>query len=196
MTTPQRPMRADAIRNRAKILDAARTEITTHGPEVGMEIIAATAGVAVGTLYRHFPTKVDLVAAVLAEYAEHVAVEAQTALDRAHAGEPPLTVVVEFLREVIRVSAMNAAAKSAAPVLGAAASIDETRAAAALSELIRLGIEARQIREDLTVADVYTLISAAPLDQPDPVRTRWADLFLPCLTVDASRIQLDEIARR
>lgn len=196
MTTPQRPMRADAIRNRAKILDAARTEITTHGPEVGMEIIATTAGVAVGTLYRHFPTKVDLVAAVLAEYAEYIAVEAEAALGRAHAGSPPLTVVVEFLREVIRVSAMNVAAKSAAPALGAATNIDETRAAAALSELIRLGIEARQIREDLTVADVYTLISAAPLDQPEPIRARWADLFLPCLTVDAARIELDEIARR
>ncbi len=189
MTTPQRPMRADAIRNHAKILDAARTEIATHGPEVGMEIIATSAGVAVGTLYRHFPTKVDLVAAVLAEYAE-------AALGRAQAGASPLTVVVDFLREVIRVSAMNSGAKSAAPAIGVTANIDETRAAAALSEMIRLGIDAGQIREDLRVEDVYTLISAAPLDQPEPVRARWADLFLPCLTADAARIELEEIARR
>ncbi|WP_334122124.1 TetR/AcrR family transcriptional regulator [Glutamicibacter sp.] len=196
MTTPQRPMRADAIRNHAKILDAARTEIATHGPEVGMEIIATSAGVAVGTLYRHFPTKVDLVAAVLAEYAEYVALEAEAALERAQAGASPLTVVVDFLREVIRVSAMNSGAKSAAPAIGVTANIDETRAAAALSEMIRLGIDAGQIREDLRVEDVYTLISAAPLDQPEPVRARWADLFLPCLTADAARIELEEIARR
>lgn len=189
-------MRADAVRNRAKILDAARTEITAHGPEVGMEDIAVTAGVAVGTLYRHFPTKVDLVAAVLAQYAEHIAIDAEAALARARAGAQPLTVVVDFLHEVIRVSAVNAAAKAAAPSLGAAANIDETRAAAALSKLIDLGIEAGQIRGDLTVADVYTLISAAPLDQPEHIRTRWADLFLPCLTADAARIDLDAVARR
>lgn len=196
MTIQNRPMRADAIRNRAKILDAARREITARGPEAGMDDIAATAGVAVGTLYRHFPTKTDLVAAVLAEYTEQITLEAEAALERARAGSPPLTVIMEFLREVIRVSAMNAAAKSAAPALGAAANVDETRAATALSGLIDMGIAAGQIREDLSVADIYTLISAAPLEQPEPVRERWANLFLPCLTADAGALDLDEIARR
>ncbi|UXM92188.1 TetR/AcrR family transcriptional regulator [Paenarthrobacter sp. JL.01a] len=186
--TNQRPMRADAIRNRAKILEAARTEIAEHGPDVGMEVIAGTAGVAVGTLYRHFPTKTDLVGAVLAEYVERITVEAESARDHAREGRgSPLTVLVSFLREVIRISALNAAAKSAAPALGAAADIDETRAAAALSELIDMGIAAGQVRRDLSVTDIYMLISAAPLDQPEPVRERWAALVLPCLTVDAAR---------
>ncbi|MFC9351769.1 MULTISPECIES: TetR/AcrR family transcriptional regulator [Terrabacteria group] len=48
-----------------------------------MEVIASTAGVAVGTLYRHFPTKTDLVGAVLAGYVEQITVEAESALDRA-----------------------------------------------------------------------------------------------------------------
>jgi AcrR family transcriptional regulator len=186
--TNQRPMRADAIRNRAKILEAARTEIAEHGPDVGMEVIAGTAGVAVGTLYRHFPTKTDLVGAVLAEYVEQITVEAESARDHAReGGGSPLAVLVSFLREVIRISALNAAAKSAAPALGAAADIDETRAAAALSELIDMGIAAGQVRRDLSVTDIYMLISAAPLDQPEPVRERWAALVLPCLTVEAAR---------
>ncbi|MFF2245951.1 TetR/AcrR family transcriptional regulator [Arthrobacter sp. NPDC058130] len=196
MTTQQRPVRADAIRNRAKILDAARAEIAARGPDVGMEVIAAAAGVAVGTLYRHFPTKTDLVGAVLAEYIEQITTEAEAALERVRGGASPLTVIVVFLHEVIRISAINKAAKSAAPALGAAANVDETRAAAALSELIDLGVAAGQIRPDLTVADIYVLISAAPLDQPEPVRERWAGLVLPCLTADAAHINLDEVARR
>lgn len=66
---------------------------------------------------------------------------------------------------------MNEAAKSTAPALGAATVGDETRAAAALSELIARGIDAVTVRRDLTVADIYTLVLAARLDQPDAVRS-------------------------
>ena len=48
-----RPMRADAVRNRRKILDAAQAQISEHGPDVGMDEIAKAAGVAVGTLLEH-----------------------------------------------------------------------------------------------------------------------------------------------
>ena len=196
MTTPGRPTRADAVRNRAKILDAARDEISARGPEVGMDYIAKSAGVAVGTLYRHFPTKVDLVAAVIAQYLEQMAAAAEAARYRAATGGSPLAALIDFLREVIRVSAMNAAVKSAAPALGAATTGDETQGAAALAELIDAGIEAGQVRGDLTVSDIFTLILAAPLDQPAPVRDRWAELMLPCLTADAAAIDIDEIGRR
>ena len=184
-------MRADAVRNRAKILDAARSQIAEHGPEAGMDEIASAAGVAVGTLYRHFPTKTDLVAAVIVEYTRQMTEAAEAALARARNGGRPLGELVGFLREVIQVSAMNEAVKSAAPALGTASVGDDTRAAAALSELITLGIHAGTVRSDLTVADVYTLVLAAPLDQPEAIRERWGQLVLLCLTAAAATIDLD-----
>ena len=59
-----RPLRADAARNRAKILDAATAAFDEHGTDASLEDIARTAGVGVGTLYRHFPTRLDLIEAV------------------------------------------------------------------------------------------------------------------------------------
>ena len=64
-------MRADARRNRERILVAARSTFGTHGLDAQVDDVAARAGVGVGTLYRHFPTKDALVDAVaLAGYRE------------------------------------------------------------------------------------------------------------------------------
>jgi AcrR family transcriptional regulator len=56
-----RPMRADAARNRQQIVDAARAVISELGTDVNMEVLAARAGVGIGTMYRHFPSKQALV---------------------------------------------------------------------------------------------------------------------------------------
>jgi AcrR family transcriptional regulator len=56
-----RPMRGDAARNRARVLDAARAAFSEDGADVQMEQIARRAGVGVGTLYRNFPTKQALI---------------------------------------------------------------------------------------------------------------------------------------
>lgn len=58
-------MRADAQRNRAKILDAAEAVFAELGPAGSTEEVARRAGVAVGTVFRHFPTKDDLLAAIM-----------------------------------------------------------------------------------------------------------------------------------
>lgn len=191
MPSDARPMRADAIRNRTKILEAARSQIRLHGPDVGMEAIAGVAGVAVGTLYRHFPTKVDLVAAVLSEYTEQMIAGAHRALARAHSGElTPLDALTGFLSEVIRVTAQNAAAKAAAPALGASITIDESEAAKALQDLIGLGITAGEVRSDLTVADVYLLVTCAPSGGHPRDIERWTALVLPGITASAAAIRL------
>lgn len=62
-----RPLRADARRNRARLVEAARQVLTTRGSEASIEEIARAADVGVGTLYRHFPRRIDLVEAVYCE---------------------------------------------------------------------------------------------------------------------------------
>lgn len=59
-----KPLRADAARNRDRLIDAATRMFTDHGVEVSLEDIARAAGVGIGTLYRHFPSRCDLVLAV------------------------------------------------------------------------------------------------------------------------------------
>ncbi|MET8089615.1 helix-turn-helix domain-containing protein [Micromonospora sp. NPDC005220] len=58
-------MRADAQRNRARILDAAEAVFAEFGPRASTEEVARRAGVAIGTVFRHFPTKDDLLAAIM-----------------------------------------------------------------------------------------------------------------------------------
>ena len=67
-----RPLRADAARNRARVLDAARTAFAEAGLDVGVEEIARRAGVGKGTLYRRFPTKEALVRAIFEDILEEI----------------------------------------------------------------------------------------------------------------------------
>ncbi|HKV22663.1 MAG TPA: helix-turn-helix domain-containing protein, partial [Mycobacterium sp.] len=65
MTEPDRPLRADAARNRARVLEVAYETFAAEGLSVPIDEIARRAGVGAGTVYRHFPTKDDLYRAVV-----------------------------------------------------------------------------------------------------------------------------------
>ena len=91
--TARKP-RADAERNRLKLLDAARAAFTAEGTGASLEDIARSAGVGIGTLYRHFPTRDVLVAEVYRSEAEKLA-EASRQL--AEGGGPPLEALRTWL---------------------------------------------------------------------------------------------------
>lgn len=78
---PPTRQRADARRNRTKLLDAARTHFASHGLDAQIDEIARLAGVGVGTVYRHFPTKEDLLQALTDERFEGLAAAAREALE-------------------------------------------------------------------------------------------------------------------
>lgn len=71
------PLRADARRNRAAILTAAATAFAQHGPAATTQQVADRAGVAVGTVFRHFPTKEALLAAIMKESLRRLTDQAQ-----------------------------------------------------------------------------------------------------------------------
>ena len=82
MSTPlAKPLRADARRNREKVLAAAREAFAAKGLEVGMEDVARGAGVGVGTIYRHFPTKEALLDALWADKVDRIIALTREALD-------------------------------------------------------------------------------------------------------------------
>src|SRR3954462_1888894 len=82
-----RPMRSDARRNRERVLVAAEDVFSEMGLRASIEEVARRAGVGVGTVCRHFPTKQALVEAVLEAMYESLAHDAQEALDRSDPGE-------------------------------------------------------------------------------------------------------------
>lgn len=182
------PRRADAARNRARILEAAREQVRVHGPEVGMDTIAAAAGVAVGTLYRHFPAKGDLISAVVREFLEAVAADVESAANRVDEGASPAGELVALLGRAIERGASNHASKLAAQQLGVSTAhpAAERRTTESLTRLIQAGRLASQFRLDLVVADVYLLVANAPVDMPARDRTRWLELVVPGLLVPPS----------
>ena len=180
MDSKTRPLRADAVRNRAKVLDAARTLITLHGPDVGMDEIAASAGVAVGTLYSHFPTKVHLVAAVVSEFLGRVANRSEDAAEAMRNGSPAFVELSALLRDIVIETATNRAAKAAAGALNADGgdSRDMQRAGVALQAIIDQARADRTVIDDLSLDDFYLLVSNIPAGQPTETLDRWIHLLL------------------
>jgi AcrR family transcriptional regulator len=77
-TETDAPMRADAKRNRARLIEAARSTAREHGADTSLEEIARRAGLGIGTLYRHFPTRLDLLEAVYREDVDALQASADT----------------------------------------------------------------------------------------------------------------------
>lgn len=106
-TGQSRSPRSDAVRNRQAILDAAQGLTATAGTDVNVQDVARAAGVAVGTLYRHWPTKEDLLASVLLRRLDHVAADAEVAPSLEHfiaavtelcVVDPPLLQLLDVTR--------------------------------------------------------------------------------------------------
>jgi AcrR family transcriptional regulator len=92
--TEPRPLRADARRTYERLVDAARDAFTEHGTDAKLDDIARRAGVGAGTLYRHFPDRETLLAAVYRSDIEELATAAYELLDRL----PPGAALDEWMR--------------------------------------------------------------------------------------------------
>jgi AcrR family transcriptional regulator len=179
-------VRVDAQRNRDRILEAARALVAETGVDATMEDIARHAGVAVGTLYRHFPAKEDLVAAVVEDSLAQMASLTEGALAAVHAGAPPGPAIGELFREIAERHATDQAFKSAAgrldvnaEIAAASAGSPIARSVAAIGELLERAQIAEQIRGDLTLADLGVLLAAVPGAGVAPEqRARFVDIVI------------------
>ena len=92
MAQPARPLRADAARNRARVLEVAYETFAAEGLSVPIDEIARRAGVGAGTVYRHFPTKEDLFQAVVESRMQHIIDAGRALLDEPRARRSALHV--------------------------------------------------------------------------------------------------------
>lgn len=163
---PTRPAdrrpRADAERNRARVLDAARALFAERGGEVQIPEIARAAGVGVGTVYRHFPTRQDLVEAAAEQRFEQILAFAR----KGCRVKPEQGLGVEkYLRHVGSVLAKDRGLSAAIEASRAGAGSPPrgetlTRIEEAIQVLIDDAHTAGTIRADLTPKDVYMIVGA------------------------------------
>lgn len=151
--------RADARKNRERILRAAREAYAVDGLDVPMTTIARRAGVGPATLYRHFPSRVELITAVFAEqFAQCVA-----AFEEAFEDPDPWRGLCSFLDKVCTTQAADRGFGAA--FLGqfpGVADIESERdgAEAGLARLVQRAKDAGQMRQDLEPSDIVLLLLA------------------------------------
>jgi AcrR family transcriptional regulator len=149
-----RKPRADAVRNRERVLEAAKAIFSAGGSQASLEAVARAAGVGIGTLYRHFPTREALFEAVyrrevqqLADLAEQLKQEAQ-----------PVDALRHWMRSNVKFVAtkkgMSAALALAAYKNSELFSYSFDRLTRAVGGLLDRAIAAREIRDDISAEDL------------------------------------------
>jgi AcrR family transcriptional regulator len=154
----ERGLRADAKRNHEAILVAAKKLFADQGLDAQMPDIAKAAKVGVGTVYRHFPTKDDLIEALVADRFERIAEQAEEAL--AHAKDDPWEAFCDYMRFSVELQANDAALSQVlttrTDVMQAHA---ESSGTVALSEkLLKLAQRSGELRKDAEVEDIPMVI--------------------------------------
>ncbi|MFF0245146.1 TetR/AcrR family transcriptional regulator [Streptosporangium sandarakinum] len=152
-----RGMRADARRNRARILAAAGEVFAEKGPAASTEEVAAKAGVAVGTVFKHFPTKRDLLQAIMKDLLAGLTREVEDLTT----GDDPAAALFGFMERMVEQAAHKRT------VVGLLAEADAGIQVADALLLLREGIEtlltraqqAGAVREDACAAEVIALLT-------------------------------------
>ncbi|WP_329427745.1 TetR/AcrR family transcriptional regulator [Streptosporangium sp. NBC_01495] len=157
MTERSRPLRADAARNRARVLQVAYETFAEEGATVPIDEIARRAGVGAGTVYRHFPTKESLFQAIVADRMRQVVDRA-----RAQAAADPGEGLYAFLFQMAEQGASDLGLTDAFAGIGfdlAEALPDaEHEFMGMMAEILDQAQRAGTVRADVTAADIKTLI--------------------------------------
>jgi AcrR family transcriptional regulator len=158
MTELARPLRADAARNRAKVLEVAYETFAAEGVGVPIDEIARRAGVGAGTVYRHFPTKEALFTAVFEDRVRRIVDDGRALIT----SEGPGEALYAFMRGILRTGAADHGLFDALASYGfdveAATTGAEKEFLGVLDELLAAAQGAGTVRTDVGVPEVKALL--------------------------------------
>jgi AcrR family transcriptional regulator len=184
--TSRKP-RADALRNRERVLEAAKAVFSAGGAEASLEAVAREAGVGIGTLYRHFPTREALYEAVYRREVEQLGDLADSLKDDAAPVEALRRWIAANIEFIATKKGMATALAVAAHGLPHLQSLSFERLTQAIGVLLARAVKAGEIRADVSPEDLLrTLVGMCYLhDQPGWQCTvvRLMDVFVDGLRV-------------
>ncbi|GGW88850.1 TetR family transcriptional regulator [Streptomyces noursei] len=155
---PRRRPRADAERNRGRVLDAAREVLRAHGDEAQMPEIARAAGVGIGTVYRHFPNRAALIAAVGEQRQAEIVEFGRSRCLACPTAAEGLAAYLTHIGEVLDAERGLSAAIEAAFGSTEPAGEGRERAEEVAAQLLARGKEEGSVRADAEVEDVVMAV--------------------------------------
>lgn len=194
-TESTRPLRADAERNRLRILDAARELFARGGPEVTLDQIAAHAGVGVGTVYRRFSHRDELLEAVVTEHFGRVQALVEDALHTDDAWQGIVAVATFVCESMATDRGLAAVLMRVDPDAPAVERAKESLASSVDAVLVR-GRTTGVLRDDIAESDFFAFFrmvsSIADLTESTAPGTwrRYLTLLLDSVRADGTRTPL------
>lgn len=162
-----RPVRADAQRNIDALLEAALTVFATSGVDAPVREIAAEAGVGIGTLYRHFPQRSDLIVAVFRQQVDGCA-DAAADLAAEHTPGEALALWLQRYADFIATKhGLAAALHSGDPAYSTLPTYFDTRLRPALQRLLDAAVNAGEVRNDIAPDDLLSAVRSLCMSAHD-----------------------------
>jgi AcrR family transcriptional regulator len=173
----ERALRADARRNRQAVIAAAKKLFADQGLDAQMPDVARTANVGVGTVYRHFPTKDELVAALVSERFDRLAEQARQSLQM----DDPWEGISSFIRFAAQ---MQADDRGVCEVIGSRPEMMDAAARAAelpalCDQLVKRAQRSGQLRKEIVWEDIPMIacgLGSVTQAAVGPARGRWPRL--------------------
>jgi len=186
-------MRADAVRRREAIVQAARSLVAARGSDVALEAVAEAAGVGIGTLYRNFDSR----AALLDEVALSILSDVRTATSDAAArvGETPREAWDDFVDGLVRLElgALTAAlAEHAGDALSPGVRAAQDEALAGVDRLLAAAQRVGLVRTDLTALELVTTVGMITRPVPESLRRAAPDLRPRLVSILARGLRPEE----
>jgi AcrR family transcriptional regulator len=178
-TSSPRPLRADAQRNRDRVLGAAVRAFSQDGPDVTLDAIAKSAGVGIGTLYRHFPTREALVDAAYQNELARLCDSVDDLLATLPADAATRAWMDRFVDYMTTKRGMAEALRAVIAAGGNPFAQSRDRMVTAIGTLLAAGAAEGTVRTDIAPADVLASLSGVTLVTGEPTQR------------DAARRQLD-----